>query len=86
MGHVAASMRAGFLKIVGKKKAVRLMVEKAETFGQAQYYAVQKDWQRTTELLEHLAEVEAKNCAKHMSRLQQRSNKPRIVTQTKARF
>ena len=51
---------AGFLKIVGKKKAVRLMVEKAETFGQAQYYAVQKDWQRTTELLEHLAEVEAK--------------------------
>jgi hypothetical protein len=45
---------------VGKTTAARLMVDKAEAFGQAQYYAVQKDWQRTRELLEHLAKVEAK--------------------------
>lgn len=51
---------AGFLTVVGKTTAARLMVDKAEAFGQAQYYAVQKDWQRTTELLEHLAQVEAK--------------------------
>jgi hypothetical protein len=51
---------AGFLTVVGKTTAARLMGDKAEAFGQAQYYAVQKDWQRTGELLEHLAEVEAK--------------------------
>jgi hypothetical protein len=49
---------AGFLAVVGNTTAARLMGDKAEAFGQAQYYAVQKDWKRTTELLEHLAKVE----------------------------
>jgi hypothetical protein len=35
------------------------MVEKSKTFGQAQYYAVQKEWKRASALFEHLAEVEA---------------------------
>ena len=51
---------AGFLTLVGKTTAARLMVDKAEAFGQAQYYAVQRDWKRTIELLGHLAKVEAK--------------------------
>jgi hypothetical protein len=51
---------AGFLAAVGSTAAAHLMVDKAETYGQAQYHAVQKDWKRTTELFRHLAEVEAK--------------------------
>lgn len=50
---------AGFLTVVGQTTAARLMMDKAEAFGQAQYAAVQQGWQRTAELFEHLAQVEA---------------------------
>jgi hypothetical protein len=50
---------AGFLTVVGQTTAARLMGDKAEAFGQAQYYAVQQDRRRTAELFEHLAQVEA---------------------------
>ena len=51
---------AGFLMIVGKNKAARIMKERAEAFGQAQYLAVQKDWGRTTKVLQRLATLEAR--------------------------
>ena len=50
---------AAFLAEVGRTEAVRLMEQKAEVYGRAQYHAVQKEWQLTAELFEGLAALES---------------------------
>ena len=49
---------AGFLSSVDRSEAAELMLGKAESFGETQYYATSKDWKRTAALLGHLAKVE----------------------------
>jgi hypothetical protein len=49
---------AGFLMEVGNATAARLMTDKAELYGQAQYCAVQHDWDRTAGLFDQLAALE----------------------------
>jgi hypothetical protein len=41
---------ARFLEEVGKDDAAKLFINKAEVFGQAQYYVVQRQWDRTAAL------------------------------------
>ncbi len=49
---------AGFLHRMGRTDAARLMADKAQAFGQAQYHAAQRDWARTAALFEVLAGLE----------------------------
>lgn len=55
----AASMEPPSFRLPGKPNAVALMVNKAEFFGQTQYYAVQNDWKRTTEGFGRLSTIES---------------------------
>ena len=49
---------ADFMKSTGQTEAAEWMVEKAESYGLAQYYATQEDWKGTEGLFERLAEIE----------------------------
>jgi hypothetical protein len=49
---------AGFFERVGKLEAARRMVEKGETYGEAQYHAVRRDWARTADAFDRLARIE----------------------------
>jgi hypothetical protein len=51
---------ANFFRQVDKTEMARLMVEKAEAFGQAQYEASQGNWEATANLFNYLAEVETR--------------------------
>jgi hypothetical protein len=51
---------ANFFTQVDKPDVARLMVEKAEAFGQAQYEASQGNWEATADLFSYLAEVETR--------------------------
>jgi hypothetical protein len=50
---------ANFFRQVDKPELTRLMIDKAEAFGQAQYEASQENWGATAALFGRLAEVEA---------------------------
>ena len=49
-----------FLDTIRKPDAARLMVEKAEAYGEAQYHTVQSDWMRTAKCFDALSTLEAK--------------------------
>lgn len=49
---------AEFMKSAGQTEAAEWMVKKAESYGQAQYYATREDWKITQGLFEKLAEIE----------------------------
>jgi hypothetical protein len=49
---------AHFLNMAGKTDSARLVVAKAQTFGQAQYHVVQRDWACAAGLVEQLARLE----------------------------
>ena len=59
LGARRCSDGAVFLEQVGKTEAARLMVNKAELFGVAQYYAARNDWASVAARFEQLADVEA---------------------------
>lgn len=46
------------MKSAGQAEAAEWLVKKAESYGLAQYYATQEDWNRTKGLFEALAEIE----------------------------
>lgn len=51
---------AWFLKEAGKAEAANLFIAKAESFGQAQYYGVQQQWEHIARCFDNLAQIEAK--------------------------
>lgn len=54
---------ACFLEEVGETEAANLFITKAETFGKAQYYGVQRKWDNVAGLFENLAQLEAEIAA-----------------------
>ena len=54
---------AGFFERVGKPEAARVMVEKGEAYGEAQYHAVRRDWARAAEVFDRLARIESQFAA-----------------------
>jgi len=50
---------ASFLAEVGKVEAANLFITRAETFGKAQFYGVQQNWDQAAILFDDLAQIEA---------------------------
>lgn len=50
---------ASFFERIGKGEAAGRMVEKGEAYGEAQYHAVRRDWPRTADVFDRLAQIES---------------------------